>query len=517
VTSIASGDPIAGAKLTADGVEATSDENGEFALPGLPAGPIEVLVTHDAYDDVTQPVTLIAGMDTTRIKMVPKPNAATRVDSLRFAPLQEPVRISGPGSIRIKVQSYGVVRDGLSRDTNTMTVMATPPLTAGWEVAQGFRDVRVSASGPGTGTVTISYNGKSSSIEVTAEDLKFKQFSLSAGYGCGLAQDDTAWCWGGNIGEVLGARTLGLCVGSVCQYGYDPGNPTPIPVIGDRKFTQIAASALLCTPYGTGTGPCGMTCALTSAGEPWCWGWKLSIPPIKMEIGMTLASLTISASEERRPPVRSTACGLTANGKAYCFTPTAASPIADTVAFQAWEAGSEHFCGISSGDIYCWGGNRNGNLGIGSADTVNHPDPIKLAMPVKFTAIGVGRTSTCALDTDGAVLCWGYDGVGGYYQSGFQTSWCSSSDPKCIMTPQQVSGGRTYVAISQADDGPAMCALTSDGAVDCWAEFTGARGSPVLPEPATAIGASQNQACALSSSGTLYCWDSKLNAKKFPS
>jgi hypothetical protein len=115
--------------------------------------------------------------------------------------------------------------------------------------------------------------------------------------------------------------------------------------------------------------------------------------------------------------------------------------------------------------------------------------------------LDAGRTSICALDTTGALQCF---------------KWSASTDSGCVMTPQPVPGGRTYTAISEDDDGPGMCALTAGGEVDCWADITKTPGSPMLPEPAAAIGASVGQSCALAASGYLYCWDETLTVKKLP-
>jgi hypothetical protein len=513
VTSLGTGQLLADAHLSADGVEATTNANGEFTMPGLPVGPIEVLVTHDGYDDAIQPVTLVAGMDTTRILMSPK-SSGVYMDSLRFTNTAVAARITGPGSVRIGVKAYySKYHPGQGQiDTTSIAVNTTGPFTAEWELGYvGFRALRVTASGPGTGTITISYAGNSASLEITAEDVAFKSVSLSSGYGCAIAVDDRAWCWGGNFDGVLGVSTLGVCNGSACQYGGNYGNPSPLPVTDGQKYGQVVTSGFLCYT-GFASGICGRTCALTTGGKAWCWGAG-SATPAPMAQDLTFQSLTLKRATSG--PLRS--CGLTTDGKAYCFTSTASTRVAEGMTFEAFQAGLEHFCGISSGDLYCWGGNKHANLGIGSADTVTRSDPVKVSTTDKFTAVAVGRASTCALDTTGVVQCWGYAG------SSTTTTSCDATSPSCVLSPQPARGGRTYTAIGQSDAGASMCAITADGQVDCWPDFTQAPHQVLLPSPASGIAVSTGNAplgpdiwCAVTTTGSLYCWGSAFDPKKFP-
>jgi hypothetical protein len=425
-----------------------------------------------------------------------------------------PVRMTGPGSIRLRAElTLPNYTQYNQPDTITIPITTTGPLTAAWEGnPTQFRVVRVTASGPGTGTVTITYAGKTASVDVSAEAVQFKSISLSTGYGCGLALDDTAWCWGGNLDGVLGVGTLGLCSGAACQYGGNDGNPTPLPVDGDRKYVQIATAGNYCVSTFV-HGICGRTCALTAAGEAWCWGHG-SATAVRMGEDLTLASLAMRRGGDH-PLTAPESCGLTTGGKAYCFTSSGSTPLAAGMTFQAFQTGREHSCGISDGDVYCWGSNKHADLGIGSADTEDHPDPVKVPSTARFSAVGVGLRSTCALDTTGVVQCWGY--VGSIYSD----TTCDAGNPQCAMSPQPVSGGRTYTAMSQGTGQSLICALTSDSQVDCWPDFTKAPETLSFPESITAISASSGEydatdrSCALSITSSLYCWSSTV-VTKFP-
>jgi hypothetical protein len=266
----------------------------------------------------------------------------------------------------------------------------------------------------------------------------------------------------------------------------------------------VATAGQVCvTTFSQGI--CGRTCALTADAETWCWGGGSSTA-VRMAQDLTLASLTMRPGADA-PLTPTESCGLTVGGQAYCFTATASAPV-QSMSFEAYQAGIEHSCGIANGDVYCWGGNRHANLGIGSADIEAHADPAKVSTTAKFTPVGVGRTSTCALDTTGVVQCWGYVG------SVSTQTVCDPGNSQCVMTPQPASGGTTYTAMGQSTGGALMCAANG-AAVDCWNDFTKAPVHLTIPEPVASISVA-GQSCVVSITNELYCWDSSFVVKKFP-
>jgi hypothetical protein len=498
---------------------ATTSNGGRFVLTGLPSGPIEILATLNGYDDVKHPVTLGAGINTTSIVMQRKSSGAY-IDSIKLQYPTSPVILTGPGSIRIGTTVYfGNPNFGWPVDTGPIAISPTGPLSATWELgARGWRALVVKASAPGSGTVTVSYKDKQATIAITAVDLEFRKLSLSSGYGCALTVADLAWCWGGNFNGPLGAYTLGKCNGSACQYGGNDGNPTPLPVGTSVGFTQVATSGYACYE-GFAFGICGRTCALTAAGEAWCWGQGFGVAPKRAALGRTLRSLAMHPAALSSPSSPNTSCGIATDDKAYCFDATTATVVADGMAIKAFATGIAHSCAIDlSGDAYCWGSNVRANLGIGTADTVTRLSPVRVATQAKLTTIGVGRTSTCALDTTGRVLCWGYAGT----QSA--QSLCAESDPDCVLTPTPVVGGGTYLSLAKADAGPELCAVRSDGAVDCWTKPTASPVTLALPEPVVSLAVASSTAslglpsksCAVIQTGAIYCWSSTTSPAKFP-
>lgn len=178
--------------------------------------------------------------------------------------------------------------------------------------------------------------------------------------GCGIATDGVIWCIGNNPSGELGNGTTSYTA-------------TSKAVVGGLSFTML----------GMGE---EHTCGLSTDGLTYCWGrnqyQQLGDPaagaqssvPVAVGGGRHFTTISVGAWH---------ACGLEANGKAYCWgdnrygmlgtgsqDESIATPalVAGGHTFVAISAGSYHTCGITTeGFTYCWGDNLNGALGIGSA------------------------------------------------------------------------------------------------------------------------------------------------------
>ncbi len=129
--------------------------------------------------------------------------------------------------------------------------------------------------------------------------------------------------------------------------------------------------------------------------------------------------------------------------------PTTATPMVAT--------GGGHTCALNSnGAVRCWGANHDGQLGDGT--TISHQRPALVAgLSSGVTAIAAGFSHTCALTTAGGVKCWGTnaDGELGDFTQVERT------------TPVDVINLTSGVVAISAGDRH-TCALLATGGMKCW-------------------------------------------------
>jgi alpha-tubulin suppressor-like RCC1 family protein len=189
-------------------------------------------------------------------------------------------------------------------------------------------------------------------------------------------------------------------------------------------------------------------------------------------------------------------------------------------------AGNAHACTIQAGKAYCWGSNASGQLGNGTTTSSSVPVPVYTggALTGKTLAQIVGGFShTCALDTTGAVYCWGLDSSG---QLG-NNSTTQSLVPVAVTT-SGVLAGKTITQIAAGNSH--TCALDTTGTAYCWgANGNGQLGinsttKSTVPVAVSTSGvlagkklsqltAGFGHTCALDTTGTAYCWGANGNGQ----
>lgn len=242
-------------------------------------------------------------------------------------------------------------------------------------------------------------------------------------HACALHAAGDVVCWGDNAAGELGVEDM-------------PRSTKPLPVTGLADAVSIGVG------YGN-------SCAVRRGGQVVCWGGAVG-----------------------------------ADDGGYAPTPTPAAGLEDGSAF---DGGIVNACALrSSGGVACWGDTKFGQLGDGTIDAGNQLTPVDVIGLQNARAISVGSAHSCALRAGGLVSCWGDDEDGqlGAGEGGGVGDFTPA--------PTEVSRLPDVTGVAAGDY--FTCALQSDGAVSCWGlnEFgqlgNGSRDSSSEPVASKATG-----------------------------
>ena len=193
--------------------------------------------------------------------------------------------------------------------------------------------------------------------------------------------------------------------------------------------------------------------------------------------------------------------------------PSAAQSVATSRGWTIDYPDLAHTCAITVlGQVACWGDNTLGQLGLPCPSNPTRPSsgicaPVYSSSPVvpelpntgvRAVAVTAGWAHTCALLSDGTVLCWG------------DNRWGQIGDGTTNLrrTPTRVPGLSDIVQIAA---GPShTCAMTAAGGVKCWgSNASGALGSGVVADSTVPIDVSglSSGVVSITAGGTrtLYC------------
>jgi alpha-tubulin suppressor-like RCC1 family protein len=179
------------------------------------------------------------------------------------------------------------------------------------------------------------------------------------------------------------------------------------------------------------------------------------------------------------------------------------------------QAGASFAIG-TDGNLYAWGNNADGQLGLGpSAGDQDTPQPVILGPGVRAVAVSAGQEHTLAIGSDGHVYAWGDDSTGELGDGGSS----QEDSPKRVNLPV----GVTALAVSAGYF--YSFAVGSDGNLYAWgAEADGALGNGVaglnasrstpqavslpggVPVTAVAAGTYDYDSLAIGANGDVYAW-----------
>ena len=274
---------------------------------------------------------------------------------------------------------------------------------------------------------------------------RFTQVSCGLMHTCALYRPDAGggdqlWCWGLDANGQLGDGPIG---------DLPPNEMTAHPVrVEGEGWTQVSAG---------GTHTCGLR-----DGGLWCWGsnlhGQLGLPcpeaggPLEMKTPQLVAGDWSFVATSRNthyhqhtPNGHDFTCALArADGALSCWgandygqltgTPTGCESAPLSVggghAFESLGLGSYFGCGLSAGEIWCWGANshsdqlgnggngENGGSGAGLATVVSDRGG--------WTGLTVGSEHSCAW-MPGRARCWGSASDGELGAGSFTSRWLELS------------------------------------------------------------------------------------------
>jgi alpha-tubulin suppressor-like RCC1 family protein len=312
-------------------------------------------------------------------------------------------------------------------------------------------------------TVSATANGASAgscesadSIEVSATPSAprhAQSVAAGAAHSCAIRADGSLWCWGYNHSGDLGDGTA-------------TSNPLPVQVAAlGTGVVEVVAGA-------------DHTCARKVDGTLWCWGSNQS------------GQVGDGTSADRSIPTQIAALGTSVVGVS---------------------AGANFTCAWKTDrTLWCWGDNSTGQLGLGlPSDIQNRPMQVVALGPTVSSATA-GGSHACATRTDGTLWCWGANGS-------------AQVDPsmETRYAPAAVNLTGLGAVASASAGGDHTCALMSEGGVLCWGANgygQAGNGGPAaqnmrtpmyiqgLDGPVRTVVAGDQRTCALRADSTLWCW-----------
>ena len=129
------------------------------------------------------------------------------------------------------------------------------------------------------------------------------------------------------------------------------------------------------------------------------------------------------------------------------------------IKWEHFDMNGETFCGINKDDdLYCWGFTGSGELGIGEFDDFYVCEPTKVGEK-KWQNVSTGHQRTCGIDSEGNLYCWGINTSG--------LLGIDSDDKYYADTPQKV-GNKKWTRISVGNWH--ACALDENEQLFCWGQ-----------------------------------------------
>jgi len=393
-----------------------------------------------------------------------------------------------------------------------------------------------------------TFINRTSPVEVSGFEDEVIGVSAGSTHTCALESTGNVKCWGGNSSGQLGDGTsikrslpvsvlniadrvkevtsggLHTCIRTEsqeiqCWGGNNYGQ------LGDGTTTDRSTPGPVIVKVDKVSSGYGHSCALLSTNALKCWGWNSDgqlgdgttqdhIAPA-LVVGFSEGLVDVSAGGFHT-------CALEETGVMKCWGENSSGQLGDGTlisrstpdevfglggAVSMLSAGYAHSCAVdTSGALKCWGNNQYGQLGDGTIISKNIPIEV-IGLSSGVAGVSAGMNHTCAVLNNGGIKCWGSNQYG---QLGDGTTTDRT-------IPGDVNGLTSGAAMVSAG-GLHTCAVLSNGGVKCWGynhhgqlgnQTTVDRSSPVTVVGLSGfaqVSAGGYHSCAVSSTGIEKCW-----------
>ena len=341
-------------------------------------------------------------------------------------------------------------------------------------------------------------------------ELEWEAVEVGDRHSCAQRLDGTLWCWGFNRTGQLGVESDNQLI--------------PHQVDSRTDWTSFSLGA-------------SHSCAIDAENLLYCWGTNQ-----EGRLGLELndgnksfpGAMAFSKEVSQIDAGENEGCLVTTEGELYCWgnnrygqlgvgdrndraAPTRVGSISDWVYVVsnlggdggAVSTSSGHTCAIrADGRLYCWGLDRSGRLGLGN--TSLRTEPAQVSIGSTWSHVTLGWQHTCGIQNDLSLWCWGSSSQG---QLGQGTTGVSISSPARVGTAGwiDVTAGRSH-----------SCGIQEDRTLWCWGNTSlGLNTSSTFSTPQKVgtdedwdrVHAGHNHTCALKTDQTLWCWGNNSSGK----
>jgi len=307
------------------------------------------------------------------------------------------------------------------------------------------------------------------------------QVAAGLAHSCALTAGGDVWCWGENSAGEVG-------VGDMTP------RTTPTQVAIDRVVAIDASS------YAT--------CARRYDGEVLCWGAVLgSLVDVPTSFASGASAFRMGLEEMPFNPPEGVICverdgwecaGYLTSSVGDGMTSATGELVGVSVAeVEEVAPHDDRSCGVSGGEVRCWGEGRAAGLGVASAS--NRPDGVATRVDDATSVTCGGRL--CCAERPAGTTCWGF-GAAPVHGDG---------RPRDGTAPGLAAIDAVDVVALGRSHGLAI----RDGEVWVWGDAgtelgTGDRTARFVPDPiglsAVSVDTSHERTCALDAGGAAFCW-----------